>query len=48
MPVVFHIVLLIAKVGECGLGCAVGRSGFSPITALGGGADVSRGRRLTD
>ena len=46
VPVVFHIVFLIAKVGECGyrqgwrmwfgkvgecgLGCAVGRSGFSP------------------
>ena len=30
VPFVFHIVFLIAKVGECGLGCAVGRSGFSP------------------
>ena len=29
VPVVFHIVFLFAKVGERGLGCTVGRSGFS-------------------
>ena len=57
VPFVFHIVFLIAKVGECGyrqgwrmwFGLCRGKVWLlSPITALGGGADVSRGRRLTD